>query len=114
MIRKLGICQGCSQNNREEMYRDKLLRGGGGGGGPRAAQMSPWGEAARKLTVIYNRKSDVFDHFGSAFNNTKFILFCSFLKISLQTTAADPEILDLDLLTGGGGGGGSAMEQYFQ
>jgi hypothetical protein len=64
--------------------------------------MSPWGEAARKLTVIYNRKSDVFDHFGSAFNNTKFILFCSFLKISLQTTAADPEILDLDLLTGGG------------
>ena len=97
MIRKLGICQGCSQNNREEKYRHKLLRGG-----PRAAQMSPWGEAARKLTVIYNRKSDVFDHFGSAFNNTKFILVCSFLTIPLQTTAADPEILDLDLLTGGG------------
>ena len=43
MIRKLGICQGCSQNNREEKYRDKLFRGRGGGG-PRAAQMSPWGE----------------------------------------------------------------------
>ena len=85
------------------MYRDKLLRGGGGGVlGPlkRLHGARPPGSSR----VIYNRKSDVFDHFGSGFNNTKFILFCSFLKISLQTTAADPEILDLDLLTGGGGG----------
>jgi len=28
---------------------------------------------------LYNRKGDVFDHFGSAFNNIKFRLFCPFL-----------------------------------
>jgi hypothetical protein len=30
---------------------------------------------------LYNRKRDVFDHFGSAFNNMKFRLFCPFLTI---------------------------------
>ena len=28
---------------------------------------------------VYNRKGDVFDHFGSAFDNIKFRLFCPFL-----------------------------------
>ena len=35
---------------------------------------------------LYNRKSDVFDHFGSAFNNMKFRLFCPFLTIPLVQT----------------------------
>jgi hypothetical protein len=34
---------------------------------------------------VYNRKDDVFDHFGSAFNNMKFRLFCSFLTIQLRS-----------------------------
>jgi len=34
---------------------------------------------------LYNRKSDVFYHFGSAFNNMKFRLFCPFLTIPLPT-----------------------------
>jgi hypothetical protein len=35
---------------------------------------------------LYNRKGDIFDHFGSALNNMKFRLFCTFLTIPLQTT----------------------------
>ena len=35
---------------------------------------------------LHNRKGDIFDHFGSALNNIKFRLFCTFLTIPLQTT----------------------------
>jgi hypothetical protein len=34
---------------------------------------------------LYNRKRDVFDNLGSAFNNMKFRLFCPFLTIPLRT-----------------------------
>jgi hypothetical protein len=34
---------------------------------------------------LFNKKGDVFDHFGSAFNNMKFRLFCPFLTIPLRT-----------------------------
>ena len=34
---------------------------------------------------LYNRKDDVFDHFGSAFNNMKFRLWGPFLTIPLRT-----------------------------
>lgn len=34
---------------------------------------------------LYNRKGNVFDSFGSALNNMKFRLFCTFLTIPLWT-----------------------------
>jgi hypothetical protein len=46
-----------------------------------AAQRGRWGEAS----WLYNRKGDVFDHFGSAFNNMKFRLWGPFLTIPLRT-----------------------------
>ena len=34
---------------------------------------------------LYNRKGDVFDNFGSAFNNMKFRLICPLLTMPLRT-----------------------------
>ena len=59
-----------------EKYRHNLFQRGSG-----AAQGGPW----CKAHGLYNRKRDVFDNFGSAFNNMKFRLFCPFLTISLRT-----------------------------
>jgi hypothetical protein len=50
--------QGRSHNNHERSIDTSCF------GGPSAAQMCPWGEAPRKLTV-YTSKSDIFNQFGS-------------------------------------------------
>ena len=51
-----------------------------------AAERGSWDKLKPpQVDGLYNRKGDIFDHFGSAFNNMKFRLFCPFLTIPLRT-----------------------------
>jgi hypothetical protein len=62
-----------------EKYRHKMFRG------------SSWrsnvfmGRSPPEAHGLYNTKSDIFNQFGSAFNNMKFRLFCPFWTIPLRT-----------------------------
>jgi len=74
-----------------EKHRHKLFsaRGAGVYEGPSAVPgQNPNRDPRAKSPEahgLYNRKGDVFDHFGSAFNNMEFRLFCPFLTITLRT-----------------------------
>ena len=43
------------------------------------------GQSPAKAHGLYNRKGDVFDHFGGVFNNMKFRLVCPSLTLPLRT-----------------------------
>jgi hypothetical protein len=49
----------------------------------------------READGLYNRMGDIFYHFGSAFNNMKFRLFCPFLTIHLRTKMYTDKSFDL-------------------
>ena len=69
-----------------EKYRHKLfLRGVQGLMEGPAVPVGTRGTEPPEAHRLYNRKGDVFDHFGSALNNMKFRLFCTLLTIPLQT-----------------------------
>ena len=66
--------QGRSQNNEEaQSVSTRGLRPLNG----------VYGAKHPKVHELYNRKGDVFDNFGSNFNNIKFRLFCPFLTMPL-------------------------------
>ena len=57
-----------------QKYWHKIFRRGVWGRSNRST-----GRSLPEAHRLYNRKGDVFDHFGSAFDNIKFRLFCPFL-----------------------------------
>jgi hypothetical protein len=63
--------QRCSQNNGEVYAQAVSTRGLG-------LLKGVHGTKPSEAHGLYNRKGDVFDHFGSTFNNMKFRLFCLF------------------------------------
>ena len=61
------------------------------GEGPLVAQVGYMGRSLPEAYRLNNRKGDVFDNFGSAFNNMKFRLWCSFLTIKVITKLPNSE-----------------------